>query len=350
MSSFYWLRCLRAVLILAYLSTTIIPPLLLVFAAYVLVRPFNEGTYIRLASAMQSSSSINLIFFLEVVLNIQIVVSGDGLPPPGESALVMSNHLTHDWVPMYMMSYRLGTLSYVRTVMKKVSQYVPLFGWAMWLGYWPFISRSFDKDKKILTDLFQRLAVHRIPIQLWMYPEGTRRSRKKIDACKTYAATKPELASCVGWDHVLIPKHRGFMLAYASLAKTVSSVYDVTLQYEGWKGAASSSSRVPGFWDIATGDPTLRHVVHVHIERLRMSDIAGDAQDDDRVEGKVKSFLIKRFWKKEQLLRRFEQCGYFGPRRSPCLRGVPLSALSGPMLLWCVITVVFYYSFFWLVL
>ena len=285
-------RGIIGIVMLAYIALLGIFGVSFVFLLYFLIAPFNEGLFLRVGCWIQGSFLVHFPFFIETALGIKLDVRGT--MPPAEGALVIANHLTHDWVPMYMIGFRIHTLAYVRTVIKKVVSYIPGMGWGMWALYWPFVSRDFNKDEAVLKKLFAAYERHNLPVQTWLYPEGTRRTKRKLAESQEYAKANGKAV----WNHVLLPRHRGFSLAVNSLRGAVRMIHELTLSYEGWP------TDQPSLWDFMTTDPLTRHVVHVHCQRTPMSALPTDD------EGK-KQWLMNAFAQKDELLESFKKNGHF---------------------------------------
>lgn len=286
-------------LLMGYLFATAQTCVAILLLTWVIFRPFGEKAFLTAACVVQWSWLTQLVFLLEYGVGVKLRLTGEN--PPAEAALVLANHQTHDWVVMYSLAVRMGTLGYVRTVIKKVISYVPGFGWGMYLCYWPFVSRNYNSDVKVLRKLFSAYKRCSLPVQLWLYAEGTRLTAKKLADSQTYAKEKGYPV----WKHVMLPKHRGFTMTTDSLNGIVSMIHEITLSYEGWGGKA------PGLWDILTTDRNKKHVMHVHLKRTPMSDVP------ETEEGK-KQWLMECFARKEQLLEHYADKKCFpGPDVTP---------------------------------
>lgn len=292
---------IRLIIGLAMLTYLMLVALLLinfVVLLYIFVRPFSESRFLTIGCWIQGSFLIHFPFFMETLLNIKLDVRGT--MPPAEAALVIANHLTHDWAPMYALAYRINTLPYVRTVIKKAVSYVPGLGWGMWVLYWPFVSRDFKKDETVLKNLFNAYERSGLPVQTWLYPEGTRKTAKKLADSQNHARE----SGYPVWNHVMLPRHRGFVLAVNSQKGAVRVIHEMTLAYEGWPNAA------PTFWDLLMTDPSKKHVMHLNCQRTPISALPTD--DEEK-----KTWLMDAFARKESLLDSFARDGHFpGPKLS----------------------------------
>ena len=95
---------------------------------------------------------IQLIF---VSLNgADIGHSGDELPP-GESAIVVANHVA--WSDVYMiqaLAIRAGMLGRCRYFAKVQLRLVPFLGWGLWAMGMPMVSRNWLRDRAELDRVF----------------------------------------------------------------------------------------------------------------------------------------------------------------------------------------------------
>lgn len=102
-----------------------------------------------------------------IFLNIngaRITVAGDHLPP-GESAIVIANHVA--WTDFYMiqdLAQRAGMLARCRWFAKEQLKWVPFLGWGLWAMGMPLISRRWDRDQRELERVFKGPCQYRWPI------------------------------------------------------------------------------------------------------------------------------------------------------------------------------------------
>jgi lysophosphatidic acid acyltransferase/lysophosphatidylinositol acyltransferase len=262
-----------------------------ILAAFIALRPVSVKTFLKVGCWIQGSFIVQFVFWMEYVLGIELRVTGE--MPRTEAALVIPNHQGHDWVHMYCMAFRIGTLGFVRTVIKKVISMVPGLGWAMYLTYWPFVSRDFKKDEILLKSLFGAYHEASLPVQLWLYAEGTRLTPKKLADSQAYAKAQGYPA----FEHVMLPRHRGFAVAANSLVGVVEVIHELTLAYEGWEGA-------PSLWQLLCTDGGKKNVFHMNCQRSAMALIPADD------EGK-KQWLMDCFQRKEDKLAYYSKNGAF---------------------------------------
>jgi 1-acyl-sn-glycerol-3-phosphate acyltransferase len=93
-----------------------------------------------------------------------IIVTGDALPP-GESAIVVCNHV--EWSDFYMiqeLAMRAEMLGRCRWFAKKELKWVPFLGWGLWAMGMPLVSRKWMEDRKELEKVFSGVVEEEWPI------------------------------------------------------------------------------------------------------------------------------------------------------------------------------------------
>lgn len=92
-----------------------------------------------------------------------ITFSGDTLPA-GESAIVISNHVS--WTDFYMiqaLAIKAGMLGRCRWFAKMELKWVPLLGWGIYGMGFPMVSRNWLKDKSELDRVFSGIVKRKWP-------------------------------------------------------------------------------------------------------------------------------------------------------------------------------------------
>lgn len=95
----------------------------------------------------------------------KIVVSGIDALPPGESAIVVSNHV--EWCDFYLiqeLAIRRGMLSRCRYFAKQQLKWVPFLGWGLWAMGMPLVSRKWTQDQREMDRVFNGILQRRWPI------------------------------------------------------------------------------------------------------------------------------------------------------------------------------------------
>lgn len=85
-----------------------------------------------------------------------ITVSGVEALPPGETAIVISNHV--QWTDFYMiqeLAIRAGMLGRCRWFAKQQLKWVPFLGWGLWAMGMPLVSRKWASDQREMDRVFK---------------------------------------------------------------------------------------------------------------------------------------------------------------------------------------------------
>lgn len=116
------------------------------------------------ASSKIASSVWSYIQLIFVRVNgAQIVYSGDPLPP-GESAIIVANHVA--WSDFYLiqaLAKKASMLGRCRYLAKLQLRLVPFLGWGLWAMGMPMVSRNWLKDKSELNRVFSNIVNRSYP-------------------------------------------------------------------------------------------------------------------------------------------------------------------------------------------
>jgi len=277
------------------------------------VRPFSHRLHLRWCNFLQDTFLSQAVYFLEREPNISIELTGDEVPP-NENALLIPNHLNHDYGPLYCFAFRKNMLGNVRTILKVLFKFLPGFGWSMYLNGWPFVERDWNKDEKKLKRLFKLFKDYHLPLWLWLFPEGTRFTTQKWKESQEYCQKNGYPI----YKHVLLPRPKGFHAALVGLEGVIDYVYDITLNYTGWK-------HPPGPLDLINLDPKKNYIYHIHVRRVPVASIPKDPEG-------TKKWLLECFEEKDKLLEIFHQTGHFpGTKRD---HSVPKEKFLFPLVMW----------------
>ena len=94
----------------------------------------------------------------------RITISGSNLPP-GESAIVIANHIS--WTDFYMIqaaAIRSDMLGRCRYFAKQQLKWVPFLGWGLWAMGMPLVTRRWLQDRAEMDAIFGRIVRDRLPI------------------------------------------------------------------------------------------------------------------------------------------------------------------------------------------
>ncbi|KAK4683882.1 hypothetical protein P7C73_g6330, partial [Tremellales sp. Uapishka_1] len=175
-----------------------------------LIKPFSEQLAWSIACYVAEKFWNYMQYHWETTLNAApaIEITGDELPA-GENALVLSNHLGYsDYYLIHHLAAKAGMLGKCRYFAKReLAWQIPIFGPAFWAIGFILVSRNWTEDESKIESAFRRIKGNKLASWIILYPEGTRRSYKKVLESKAFARTenKPEL------DHVLYPRTKGFV-------------------------------------------------------------------------------------------------------------------------------------------
>ena len=233
-------------------------------------------------------------FLLEYVGGVKVVVTGDALPP-GERALIISNHRTRiDWLFLWCFAARLKMLSSYRVVLKSDLRSFPFWGWGMSACLFPFIHRG-SKNRAADLGRIQRICQYLAELgannALILFPEGTDLSPSNQQRDGEYAAAQ----NLAQYRHVLHPRSGAFITSLAALRPTLDAVYDLTLGYVDYTPGERPS-------ELSLLQGRLPHQVHIHVAR---HDGKTDPllQTDDTTA--LEKFLQQSFEQKETMLEAF---------------------------------------------
>ena len=256
----------------------------------------------------------------ENVNHARITRSGDKLPP-GESAMIISNHVS--WTDFYMIQHLAvdaGMLGRCRWFAKVQLKWVPFLGWGLWAMGMPLISRKCDKDHRELDRVFKGPKKYNLPIcestskpttdllsihvetdirtpstGLVSYSESTRYTPQKfletVQWCKANHKTVPK--------YTLHPRTTGFGVTTKELrdGSSVKAIYDVTIAYAHGK----QFFQAPSMWETIT-NPHLDHDYrfHVHVRRFPLYEFA------DMTNAELRKWLEQRWIAKGQTLEQLQ--------------------------------------------
>lgn len=277
--------------------------IVLLFARLILPR----ATYLQVAENIQKWYLSQFVYLWEKYDNLHVRITGDEVPDR-ECALIVPNHINHDWAPLYSFAIRKNMIGGVRCVIKKVIQFVFPWGTAMWFMNWPFLKRNWKNDQKYLNNKMNQYKKDGVPLHVWCFPEGTRFTSQKYDDSKKFAKKN----GLVTHEHCLIPRTKGFVTLTQGLNGVITHIYDVTIAYSGWK--LKGKYKGPGIIGIFFPTPYDRpHTMHIHVKRFSVKELPNDA------EGLAK-WCKESFARKDKLLKIFHEKGEFpGEDRSRAL-------------------------------
>ncbi|CAM8912463.1 unnamed protein product [Rhodiola kirilowii] len=284
------LRILRGVLCLVVLLSTAF--LFLVYLAPVaacILRVFNIHLSRKVTSFLFGIWLALWPILFEKINKTKVVFTGDSVPPK-ERVLIIANHRTEvDWMYLWDLAMRKGSLGSLKYVLKSSLMKLPIFGWAFHIFEFISVERKWEIDEPVLRKMLSTFTDRQDPLWLAVFPEGTDFTEQKCKRSQQFAAENglPILK------YVLLPKSKGFHACLEMLKDSLDAVYDITIAYK---------HRCPTLSDNVFGvDPS---EVHIHIQRILTKDIPTS-------ELGATAWLMDTFKSKDQLLSDFVAQGHF---------------------------------------
>jgi len=119
----------------------------------------------------------------------------------------------------------------IRVILKEVFRSIPIFGWAMQIIMFVFISKNRDKDvphlKRLISYLYN---ISGSKLTILLFPEGTSLTENRLAESNAYA-TEQHLPQ---FEFVLHPKPAGFVTCVRSLRGKGLVLHDITIAYTGY--------------------------------------------------------------------------------------------------------------------
>jgi 1-acyl-sn-glycerol-3-phosphate acyltransferase len=215
----------------------------------------------------------------EKVYGTKWIMSGDDVPPRENAIVVLNHQEMADITVIFSFARAKGRVGDLKWFVKDVLKYVPGIGWGMLFLDCPFIKRNWTADKEYIHRVFRNILKNDVPLWLMTFVEGTRVRPEKIARSREYA----EKQGMKPFDHVLIPRTKGFVASVQALRGHVDAVYDLTIGYVGG---------VPTLWQWIKG---YVRKVHLHVRRYAIDAVPEDGEA-------LSDWLIKRFEEKDRLL------------------------------------------------
>lgn len=232
-----------------------------------------------------------MMWMVEIAGGTRFAFYGDQVPMR-ETALVIANHQSYsDWLSIFALSMRKGRMGTQKFFAKDVIRYIPGFGWGIWLLGSVFLSRNWQKDMKIIHDMFAHLNYLNCGFWLTLFAEGTRLTPEKLAESQAFAKKNDRTPL----NHCLMPRTKGFVATVKGLQYTLDSVYDFTIGYE--------SEQPPAIWDLMSfinRGPT----VHVFVKRYSLEELPTD-------DNELSNWCFTLFEEKDKRLQYFMKNGKF---------------------------------------
>lgn len=199
-----------------------------------------------------------------------------------KNMLVVMNHTGEvDWMIGWSIIDKIGLLGEVKTVIKDMVKYVPVFGWSFYLSDYIFVKRSAQKDIPRITkacDLFKDYP-HNFVMSI--FPEGTRFTEEKHEQSLKYAASN----GLPQYKYHLLPRTKGLYHLVTMMKQNKRSKYIFDLEY-AYRGEEGTALR---FLNAEQGH------CDVHIRFFPLADVPDD-------EGGFTEWLYQLFEEKDRLM------------------------------------------------
>lgn len=146
-------------------------------------------------------------------------------------ALVTMNHQIYsDWVYLWWLLYAANLQSSPTIVLKKSLKNVPVFGWAMQLFKFLFLSRKWEEDQKEIHQATTRLAAQKDqPMWLVLFPEGTVYNQQTYERSASFYERTHHRS--LPLTDTLYPRSKGLQAILQGFDNEIKILYDFTFVY-----------------------------------------------------------------------------------------------------------------------
>jgi len=257
-----------------------------------------------------------VVWLIEVQGGTKFVFAGDKVLP--EAALMMSNHRTRlDWMLLWSLFVRAGTLHMLRIVLKAGLKKAPAFGFVMQTLGFMFLERNWDKDKVHMEGMCDTYAAGD-PFQLLIFPEGSDLSESNLAKSHKWA----EENGATKYMQILQPRTKGYALCHNHLKKSIKAVYDITLAFP---------DKVPQTEKVIFDNDWPKEI-HVHVRRIPIEEVPED----------VETWVKERFAEKETVLAAFQKNKGFRDTKTNCAGvGYAQPDLNSALAFWGIVSIAF---------
>ncbi len=228
------------------------------------------------------------VTFAEKANKTEIVFSGSDVPLCEDVLLVANHQQMPDITAIMKFAKTKDRLGDLKFFVKKQLKWVPGLGWGMQFLDCLYIDRDWTADQNSIEKTFSNLVNNSVPVYLVSFVEGTRFTMAKLENARAFARDhglrEPR--------HTLVPRTKGFAASVEGLRSHITSVYDLTIGYEGG---------VPSLWQYVKG---LVARIHVHVRRYEIESLPDSADG-------LRQWLFDRWEEKDSLLDHFYATGAF---------------------------------------
>lgn len=168
------LRLIRGLLCLVVLLSTAFMMLVYFgFVTAVLLRFFSVHYSRKTLSFFFGSWLALWPFLFEKINKTKVIFSGETVPA-GEHILLIANHRTEvDWMYLWDLALRKGSIGCIRYVLKSSLMRLPVFGWAFHILEFIPVERKWEVDKPVMHQILSTFRDPQDPLWFALFPEGT---------------------------------------------------------------------------------------------------------------------------------------------------------------------------------
>ena len=281
---YYLLRLILVAVIAVILILLLVLVNMSMLASYVCVRPFTKNRHreISLTFARYWLQSTRLMMqkLFKSRFTLEITTEKVDLRHT-QHALLICNHqsmldiLLINWLTE---KYRKDTA--FTWLGKHTFKYVPLLGWGAYLtDSLIYLRREWTKDHQLLQETLSSLGHKGRPFWLAIFPEGTRMTPTNHQKSQAYCREN----SHAPYQHVLLPRHKGFTASVQALRHKITAIIDVTICY---------SSPPPLFGHILRGK---KINIHLQARAINIGELPTDPEG-------LKDWLLGCYRRKDMLI------------------------------------------------
>ncbi|XVF47400.1 hypothetical protein PTKIN_Ptkin03bG0106000 [Pterospermum kingtungense] len=163
-------------------------------ACYLTIRPLSKSTFRRINGAVVEMLWLQSVWMMEWWSGLEVNLHTEFKTYQSmgkEHAILMPNHVSDaDVLLTWILAQRSGCLRSALSVVKKSTQYLPIFGWTLWFYEFIFVDRNWARDGSKLKLSFEALKDFPMPFWITIFVEGTRLTPDKLIEAQTFASSK----------------------------------------------------------------------------------------------------------------------------------------------------------------
>lgn len=221
--------------------------------------------------------------------------------------IVIANHQIYaDWIYIWAFLNYLGRAGFLKIVLKRSIQFIPVYGLGMKVNGFVFLHRNWALDQVKFGRRIRRIGENGVPYNLLIFPEGTTMTEQARVKSQVYGKDHglPHLKHC------LLPRSTGLYFALKALSESngernrpVEGIFDLTIGYKGLTERVIPEDHftLTGLYRDSFGPPQ----IHVNCSYIPIADIPLESQEA------FTAWLARLYKRKDDLLEQFYTEGYF---------------------------------------